>query len=214
MKLLDDLQEEHRLIERVIGSLQTFGDARARGEGNAADGPAFLRFFQRYAGHHHHAREEAVLFPALIRETDAPAERGPIATLLQDHRAIAALLDALAPQLEGEGDAALLPAHAARYGEALLHHIDAENHVLFPEAARRFSRAGVHELPSPDAEGEAALARAEGEALTLVHPPREIPGIFRGESCTTCPAFGDRCEGIERSWSSDDEWDDMLERVG
>ena len=81
-------------------------------------------------------------------------------------------------------------------------------------AARHGATVTVTDLVAERAAGTAALARAEGEALTLVYPPREIPGIFRGESCTTCPAFGERCEGIERSWSSDDEWDDMLERVG
>jgi hemerythrin-like domain-containing protein len=214
MKLLADLEDEHRLIERVIGAFLAFAHERAEGRGERAHGPAFSRFFRLFAGHHHHAAEEALLFPALIRDTSAPDDRGPIVTLLADHRIIAGLLARLEPLLAGDEAPSALPEHAARYGEALLHHIDAENHVLFPEAARRFQRAGVAELDAPPRSDEARAAQAEGEALALRYPAREIPGIVRGESCTACPAFGDRCEGIERTWSSDDEWDDMLDRVG
>ncbi|MFO0761927.1 MAG: hemerythrin domain-containing protein [Byssovorax sp.] len=214
MKILDDLVDEHRLIERVIGALFTFAEARAAGGEDRGDGAAFLRFFRAYAGHHHHAREEAVLFPALIEQTFAPVDRGPVAVLTEDHRVIAGLLDRLEPLLLAREASAEMPACARRYGEALLHHIDAENHVLFPEAERRFLRAGVGELASPPPEGEAEAARAAGEALALRHPPADLGDVLRGESCTACPAFGDRCEGIERAWSSEDEWDDMLDRVG
>ena len=63
----------------------------------------------------------------------------------------------------------------ARYGTALLHHIDAENSVLFPEAATRLGRAGVRELPDRAPDAEESAARDAMEPLLVKYPPREIP---------------------------------------
>src|SRR5437879_3088737 len=103
MKLLDELREEHVLIEQVIGSLRTFAALETR---DAADGAAFLRFFRLFAGRFHHAREEDVLFPALVG-TEVPADRGPLKVLLDAHHAMAEML--------GELDLGITPARAARY---------------------------------------------------------------------------------------------------
>src|SRR3954468_18061471 len=108
MKILDDLREEHALIERVVGSLRTFAYTAER---SAADGAAYLRFFRLFAGRFHHAREEDVLFPALIA-SDVPRDRGPLKILLDAHRSMARILDAM--------DAGITPELAERYGRALL----------------------------------------------------------------------------------------------
>lgn len=217
MKLLDDLQSEHRLIERMAATLQAVAAGRASGEAPPADGAAAMRFFRLYAGRFHHAREEEVLFPALVA-TEVPGDRGPLAALLHAHHAMAHLLDQLEPLIgapapsreEAERAAAL----ARRYGEALLHHIDAENSVLFPESVIRFRRQGLSELPGrgPDAEEEAA--RREGERLVARYPREGIPGVFRGEGCVACADYGTRCDGVEREWWSEHEWEDALERMG
>ena len=49
-----------------------------------------MTFFRVFAGAFHHEREEVVLFPALIRDAGLPADRGPIAVILDDHRRMAA----------------------------------------------------------------------------------------------------------------------------
>jgi hypothetical protein len=36
----------------------------------------------------------------------------------------------------------------------------------------------------------------------------------RGDGCVCCPRFGVECQGVERDWSTDLEWDDMIDRVG
>jgi len=97
MDLISQLRTEHDLIEQVAGSLSTYVRARARGEGDPADGPRFLSFFRLYAGHYHHAREEDTLFVALQREAELPGDRGPIAVLLEDHRRMGRLLDDMCP---------------------------------------------------------------------------------------------------------------------
>lgn len=199
------------LIERVVGALLTWTTARAEGGADATDGPAFLRFFRLYAGRYHHAREEAVLFPALIEHGEVPADRGPIAALLHDHQAMAQTLDAIEATLD---DPQALAGHAEAYGRALLHHIDAENGVLFPECEVRFGRQGVQDLPDRSLRPDEAAAREEGAHLAARYAPTEPPGMIRGESCTSCPAFGVRCDGVELEWWSDHEWDDFHDRVG
>lgn len=215
MKLLDDLEAEHRAIERVVGSLVTFASRPSSGA-TSADAEAYLRFFRLYAGRYHHAREDGVLFPALVRETEAPLDRGPIAVLLADHRAMEKLLEEMAPlaaRLGAEG-ARPFQVLALRYATALLHHIDAENSVLLPESAARFRGASILELPNRAPDAEEAAARAEGERLVLAYPPTDVPGIDRGDGCCACPAYGNPCEGIEREWWSDMEWEDAQDRLG
>lgn len=219
MKLLDDLVREHALIERVIGSLDTFVGLRLRGEAALADGAAFERFFRLYAGRYHHAREEEILFPALVRETQVPAGKGPLRVLTEDHRSMEAVRDELAPlllldHLGVAADRERLALLADRFGRALLTHIDAENSVLFPESASRFRRISLHELQgrAPDAEEEAA--RLEGERLAERYPQGGYPGLLRGEGCVNCEAYGTRCDGVEREWFDELEFDDLAARVG
>src|SRR3954471_14931111 len=159
MKILDDLREEHALIERVVGSLRTFAAASGN---DPADAAAYLRFFRLFAGRFHHAREEEVLFPALVA-TEVPADRGPLKVLLDAHHAMAEMLAAM--------DAGITPERAGRYGRALLHHIDAENSVLFPEAEVRLR--GRAELPTRAPDAEEAAARQEGERLAGRYLPSE-----------------------------------------
>ena len=155
MRLLDDLRSEHELIDAVLGSLRTYVERRIEGQADPSDGARFVSFFRLWAGHYHHAREEGVLFPALVEEAGLPGTRGPIAVLEADHRRMADLLERLAPLLTGAPEEALAGARAEQardlataYCRALWHHIDAENSVLFPESEDRLGRAGVTELPT------------------------------------------------------------------
>ena len=209
MRFLDDLRAEHDVIERVALAFHGFAAAHDAGAADVADRAGFLRFFRAFAGRFHHAREEDVLFPALVRETEVPSAHGPIFALTQDHLAMAALLDAI--------DAAPERGFAEpvrRYVMALLHHIDAENSVLLPESALRFRRASVLELDDPPMDAEARAARDEGVALAERHDAVPVPGLHRGDGCPACPAYGVTCEGVERTWWSELEWEDALERMG
>jgi hemerythrin-like domain-containing protein len=202
MKILDDLRSEHVLIEKVVGSLRTFAAGPVHG---ADDGAAYLRFFRLYAGRYHHAREEDVLFPALVA-TEVPGDRGPLKILLDAHHSMAGVLDQM--------EAGVTLDLAEHYGRALLHHIDAENSVLFPESEIRLRARGGAELPSRDPDPEEEAARAEGESLLAKYPPSDFTGIFRGDGCAACAEYGETCDGIEREWWSELEWEDTLERMG
>jgi hemerythrin-like domain-containing protein len=215
MQLVDELQREHDLIDAVGGALLAHL-AAPPGTRRAADTAAFLRFFRVYAGDFHHAREEDILFVALQERAGLPGDRGPIATMLADHRRMAGLLDrvaALMGEPDEEAGRARLREPAAAYVHALWHHIDAENSVLFPECAPRLARNGVKELPSRAMTPEESSARAAGEELLARFPPSPRDGIVRGDGCIMCPAFGETCRGLEHEWWNEWEWDELDDRM-
>jgi hemerythrin-like domain-containing protein len=209
MELIDQLRAEHDLIEQVAGAFRTFVRQRTRGEGDAADGARFLRFFRLYAGAFHHGREEDTLFETLQRAAEIPGDRGPIAALLGDHHRMAGLLDRLEPIACADPAVPEAEGLALDYTEQLWHHIDAENSVLFPESEQRLKRHGIRELPSRDLTPEESAAQADGRELLSKYPPVHEPDILRGDGCVMCPAFLGDCEGVERTWWTEHEWDEL-----
>lgn len=218
MRLLDEFRAEHELIERVAGSLVTFAERRARGKSGPEDAAAFFGFFDVWADGYHHAREEDTLFRALVAHAGLAEGRGPVAALASQHAAMAATLAELAPLLSaaraGAEDGARAAALARGYAEALWHHIDAENSVLLPESDRRLLSAGIVELASREPSDAERAARAEGERLVALHPPDMDLGVIRGDGCAICASYGAGCEGLEREWWSETEWEEFERRSG
>jgi hemerythrin-like domain-containing protein len=217
MQLIEDLRQEHELIEQVLGSLRAFVTARLAGQGDPADGDRFLAFFRRYAGDFHHDREEAVFFQALSTRAEVPADRGPIAALTGEHRRLGGLLEAMADLLGAplaqEEARQRLQDLAVDYSHSLWRHIDAENSVLFPEGQERLRRFHVRELPSRPMTESEQEAKAAGLALVIAYSPQVDPQVHRGDGCVACPSFGTTCDGLEREWWTDLEWEDMQERM-
>jgi hemerythrin-like domain-containing protein len=213
MQLVDELRAQHDLIESVAGALLTYAASPARSR-FAADGAALLRFFRLYANQFHHAREEDTLFAALRDRAGLPADRGPIATMVADHRRMAGLLDDMASGLEGGEDAdGRFRIAATAYVHALWHHIDAENSVLFPECGPRLRRNGVLELPSRQVAPDERDAMEAGRALVARYPPPASPEVMRGDGCIMCPAFAVTCRGLELEWWNEWEWDEFEDRM-
>lgn len=206
----------------MVGALRTYVGRRIRGEADAADTARFVAFFRLYADRYHHAREEDVLFPALVSELQLPGDRGPVAAIRGDHERMRAMFGELAALLGGPLDAPDAPAAerlqalSIAWSHALWLHIDAENSVLFPECEERLPRAGVFELAERAPTDDEARAGEDSAALLLRYPPsRELePGLVRGEGCPICPSFGVSCDGIEREWWSEQEWEEFPDRVG
>lgn len=213
MELTRELRRDHELIDRVLGSLCAFVEAAPAGI--AHDGPAFVRFFRDFAGRHHHAAEEHVLFPALA-EIGLDLHRGPLAVLAEQHRELRAVLDEMEPMLAQPfaGSRAGVMASARRYAHGLWRHIDAENSVLLPEADVRLGRAGVYELPITPGTAESVAARSLGERLVAAWPSRPDPTAWRGEGCIVCSAYGRSCDGVEREWWNDAEWEEFADHLG
>ena len=217
VQLLADLKIEHDLIEKVLSSFRTFVNLRVHGEGNPADAAGFLAFFRGYASGFHHEREEDVLFPALIAQGELPKDTGPIPALIAQHHSIAATLAELAPLLSAESHSAeergRLLDLAIRYSRALWAHIDAENSVLLPEAENRLRRVNVLELQCRAATSEETAARDAGTRLVSLYPPTDDPEAVRGEGCVVCPSFGVDCDGVEREWWNEYEWEEFPDHL-
>ena len=216
MKLIDTLQDEHVLIDQVLGSLRAYVDGLVDGTADPEHGKRFAAFFTEFAGRFHHDREEGVLFEALVTDAELPRNRGPVHALTHEHALMEEWLREMTPFLErkpqSEDDRIRLRSLAVRYSQALWRHIDAENSVLYPESEKRLRRYGTRELPDrPMSEAEAA-AREGAAALLVRYPPVEDDALTRGEGCFMCPAYGETCDGLEAEWWTDLEWDEFHER--
>jgi hemerythrin-like domain-containing protein len=215
MRLIDELRAEHEGIEGSLGALRTYVEARLGGRGDAADAADFLAFFRLWAGRYHHAREEDTLFPALLEHLPIGPGSGPVRSLVDQHAAMAKTFEEMAPLLaEPRGQGGRLLDLSTRHRRDLLAHIDAENSVLLPEAEARLRRAGVPDLAGRVPDAEETAARDGAARLLSRYPPSEDPGAIRGEGCVVCPSYGLTCEGLEREWWSEQEWDDFKERDG
>ena len=197
MPLLEEFAEEHRLVDRVAGSLVRFAERAADGSGQASDVADFVHFFRIYVAGYHHDREERVLFPALIEHAEVPGDRGPLVVIAADHREAAALVDEFVAGADDPGRAADV---ARRLAHHLWEHVDKEDSVLLPEAEQRLIRGGVPRLEGrPPTEDEKA-ARDLGERLTERFQPLDDPEVVRGDGCVACSAFTETCGGIEKEW--------------
>ncbi len=146
MQATDILMEEHRVIERVLTSLE---GAATRLEQGEAIRPGFFTdaadFVKGFADGCHHKKEEGVLFAALV-EAGLPQRQGPVAVMLAEHdqgRAFTRGMRAAAERL-GAGDAvarADVVRNALGYVALLRQHIGKEDHVLFPMAAEMIPAA-------------------------------------------------------------------------
>ncbi len=139
MKATEILMDEHRVIERVLTSLDTAAGRIERGEpvraGFFLDAADFVKGF---ADGCHHRKEEGVLFEAMV-EAGLPRQVGPIAVMLAEHEQGRAytrgMREAAGRWAAGEQAARAQVAENARgYVTLLRQHISKEDHVLFPMA--------------------------------------------------------------------------------
>jgi hemerythrin-like domain-containing protein len=200
MRLLDELANEHRLVDDVAGSLVRFSQAAAAGEVEPSDVADFVRFFRVFVAGFHHQREEETLFPALVDRTEVPADRGPLPAIAADHREAVLFVDALEAASEDRERAAEI---ARRFAHHPWEHVDKEESVLLPEARERLRRNGMTRLEGREPTAEELSAREVGEQLTDRFPPLDDPDHVRGDGCVVCSAFGETCAGIETEWWND-----------
>jgi len=138
------LEREHRVIQRVIGTMVTLAGTLERG-GYVEVGTLIdtLEFMRAFADQCHHGKEERHLFPLLGRK-GAPVTGYPLDALIRDHENTRTLTR----QLAGASEAYLQGNLAAR--EALLeslrgligiypNHMWKEDYLLFPMANRVLS---------------------------------------------------------------------------
>lgn len=151
MKAIDVLMDEHRVIERVLDSLESEAGRLSRGENvrpgfflDAAD------FAAGFADGCHHRKEEGVLFPTMTQH-GVPANGGAIEMMLDEHeagRAYVRRLRAAAKQLEAgdQGATTAVIAAARGYAALLRDHIAKEDELLFPMAAEMIPEGAQDEV--------------------------------------------------------------------
>jgi hemerythrin-like domain-containing protein len=135
---IENMMEEHRLIVRVLASLQALAKELELGvEVPREDVARFGRFFRDFADKCHHGKEEDRLF-ARMAEHGFPREHGPVGVMLAEHTAgrehVRALIAAGGTGLLSGADAQEVAAHAREFVPLLFFHIHKENNILYPMA--------------------------------------------------------------------------------
>lgn len=141
MKATDELKAEHRVIERVIGSLETMAGRLAAGQ--AVRPQFFLEaadFIKNFADGCHHQKEEGVLFK-MLAEHGMPEEDGPLAVMLDEHEQGREFTQGMRQAAErlAAGDPAAggtVAENAQGYAALLRQHIQKEDNILFVMAER------------------------------------------------------------------------------
>lgn len=139
MKATDILMQEHRVIERVLVTLEAAAQKVEKGEPvrpglfiEAAD------FVQGFADGCHHKKEEGVLFVSMNAH-GVPVQGGPVGMMLMEHEQGRTFIQGMRQAAErlASGDQTAREAvcrNAYGYVNLLRLHIYKEDNVLFPMA--------------------------------------------------------------------------------
>ena len=197
-KSIENLMNEHRRIERVLGALQTFADRVAQeptsGRKTAAQ---FATFFGEFADKRHHGKEEDRLFQKMI-QYGFPREFGPVAVMLHEHDEGRSHVKALAEIGAGSGplsaaESEAIRSHALAFAPLLLGHIQKEDNVLYPMAQQALPAAELEALNESCAAFEcevmspARMAQLDAMADALiVSYPADRAAMAAGLACFSC----------------------------
>ncbi|MFL5262317.1 MAG: hemerythrin domain-containing protein [Anaeromyxobacteraceae bacterium] len=172
MDAIETLMNDHRLIERAIDALVSFADeVRRKSTDDKAELGRFVTFIREFADAHHHAKEEDVLFAAMI-EAGFPRQGGPVAVMLFEHdqgRAFVGQLADLAAQLApwSADDRQRVAQAAQGYATLLRAHIHKEDAILYPMAEQRLAPEALARVS--EACGALETARAASGDLDRLH---------------------------------------------
>ncbi len=197
-KAIETLMNEHRFIEQVLGSLETYIESVEAGkEAPRVALRGYAEFFSNFADKCHHGKEEDQLF-ALMAKNGFPTEYGPIAVMLSDHAEGRSSVQALAAIASGSGplsakeraDAAGL---ARNYIALLRSHILKEDNILYPMALQAIKGEQMDELAAEfeafekKVMGEGAHERfhALAEELIAAYPPDPVK-MSATSACVGC----------------------------
>lgn len=167
------LVAEHRLILRMIALLEHNAPLTAQGSYRNwqfyHDGIDFIR---NYADKFHHAKEEDVLFMALLAN-GMPKEHSPVAAMLLEHdmgrNFVRAMETAVIAAEAGHPEAyQAIADNACGYAALLREHIDKEDTVLYPLAERILPEAMRPDILAGYATAEQQTAAGFGEKYQAV----------------------------------------------
>jgi hemerythrin-like domain-containing protein len=185
MQAIETLMSEHRVIEHVLDALAGFvEEVRRPVAGEQAQLARFVGFLRDFADEQHHAKEEDILFAAMVR-CGFPDRAGPIAVMRDEHergrvlvRRLGALAALAAPW--GDGERADVAEAAQGFARLLRAHIQKEDGVLYPLAEQHLPAAVLAEVEAACAAADAARGErpsrlvALAEDLAARHAPAAI----------------------------------------
>lgn len=155
MQATDLLKEEHHGVKIALRSLEIIGNKLEAAAGADAtpyveDMGKLIEFLKVFVDKCHHAKEEDVLFPALV-EGGTTNAKDLVKVLLAEHTAgrklVAEMAEALTSYQEGNrGIVSALRAAARSYTQLLSDHIDKEDNQLYPMADEKLSPADQQEM--------------------------------------------------------------------
>jgi hemerythrin-like domain-containing protein len=142
-----NLEEDHEYILRLIRVMEGMATTKSK---NTSHIELVIDLIRNYADGFHHAKEENLLFPAMI-EKGFSKENGPIAVMLNDHvqgRHYVNGMEAGLQLFKNGDDQAMEKVYEnmLSYGQLLQSHISKENNVLFRMADKAFSPADQENL--------------------------------------------------------------------
>lgn len=150
-RLIEELSEEHRIIERLLASLLRVTAKAAVGDGvtKSAIGK-HVELFGALLDALHHGREEEILFASLM-DMGLPRQHGPIAVMLHEHQLGRDLVGKLSRIANSSGflsqpELSELAPAASDFAELLSSHIAKEDGVLYPMALGRLGADGLAQL--------------------------------------------------------------------
>ena len=173
------LVDEHRVILKALDLLENAAHRlEAHEDVPEAWWRSLLDWLRGFADGRHHAKEENVLFPAMVR-CGAPERGGPIDVMLDEHATGRAFLHVMA-----EGSVVQRAAAAREYVRLLREHIEKENQILFPFADAIFDtptqQVVRREFEAADHVNEPRLAMPLAEAvLERLAATLEVPSVAR-----------------------------------
>jgi hemerythrin-like domain-containing protein len=161
-KAIAALMHEHEIILKMVGALENM--AAALREHRSVELAALreaVEFMRTFADKCHHAKEEDLLFPALVA-AGLPETTGPVAVLKSEHARARVCIGNLAAAIdvydsdEPSGRAQIIAAVGC-ITELYPQHIAKENNVLFPIAEQFLSAAALDALGTQFDEAEHSL---------------------------------------------------------
>ncbi|MEI7704150.1 MAG: hemerythrin domain-containing protein [Deltaproteobacteria bacterium] len=172
MNAIELLMQEHQLILGALDALDAFVAAQSRGGDDRAELARFVHFIRAFADTRHHAKEEDILFVAMVA-AGFPRDGGPIAVMLMDHDAGRAHVAAMAERAEqsapwSDEDRRAMAAACGGYADLLRGHIQKEDRILYPMAVQRLPEEAMRRVDRDCAAFEARQVAAGGDALKVL----------------------------------------------
>lgn len=129
MKCTDLLRQDHKVILRSLDVLQSMVDGENGQRIDHDDAATLLRFLRAFADEHHHLKEESVLFPEMMRTSEA--QGGPLRHMLFEHSQERSLVEGLEDALYAKKSSEFV-VFANRLADRVRDHIQKEDGIVFP----------------------------------------------------------------------------------